>query len=91
MGTDVMTLTRPLVVLPPGMSVLTRNETINNNGRTEAQEMPIFSTALIATVVALGVVLALCILVSVFMFCRLRRHMDASDSKKLAFENKAFK
>ncbi|KAH3891899.1 hypothetical protein DPMN_016009 [Dreissena polymorpha] len=72
------------------MSVVTRNETIINNEGFEARETSNFSTALIATVVTLGVVLALCISVLVIMFCRLRRHMDASDSKKSAFENKAY-
>ncbi|KAH3891891.1 hypothetical protein DPMN_016001 [Dreissena polymorpha] len=90
-GTDIMTLARPLVILPPDMSVVARNETtIINNERSEAREISNFSTALIATVVTMGVVLALCILVLVIMFTRLRRHMDASDSKKSAFENKAY-
>ncbi|KAH3816740.1 hypothetical protein DPMN_118261 [Dreissena polymorpha] len=66
------------------------NETTINKERSEARVMSNFSTALIATVVTMGVVLALCILILVFMLCRLRRHMDKSDSKKSAFDNKAY-
>ncbi|KAH3881214.1 uncharacterized protein LOC127879997 isoform X5 [Dreissena polymorpha] len=86
--TDVMTLTRPLVILPPSMNDV--NETVYYKERSEAQQMPTIPTALIATVVSLGLVLTLCIVVLVIMFCRLRRHGDARDSKKSSFENKAY-
>ncbi|XP_052225090.1 uncharacterized protein LOC127840715 [Dreissena polymorpha] len=80
-STDVMTLNRPLVILPPGMSVVSTNDTINYPGRSEAKEVSTFSTELIAVVVALGVVLTICILVLVVLVIRLRRYMDARDSK----------
>ncbi|XP_052283153.1 uncharacterized protein LOC127879997 isoform X3 [Dreissena polymorpha] len=86
--TDVLKLTRPLVILPPSMSDV--NETVCYKDRSEAQQIPTIPTALIATAVGLGLVLTLCIVVLVIMFCRLRRHGDARDSKKPSFENKAY-